>query len=104
MYVRDISNGIPPLQPLEANMALSFSSLSASQVSFVVRVCEDLQANIDPAQVGVHGDKDGIRFAAVREGASWCVCFDFGGGDCYHTAVQLPSDWRLEYKLARRAA
>lgn len=88
-------------------MALSFNSLTASQIEFVSRVCADLNRNIDPAQVAVYGNgscsPNGEKFAAERLGHSWNVVFDFGGGDCYHTHVQLPVDW-LAMFYARRAA
>jgi hypothetical protein len=89
-------------------MSLSFSALSASESEFVIRVCDHLHANYDEAQVSIYGDgsasPNGEKFAATREGASWRVCFDFNRGACYHTAVQLPSDWALMGRLARRAA
>jgi hypothetical protein len=89
-------------------MALSFSALTASQIEFVSRVCADLNRNIDPAAVAVYGDgscsPNGEKFAAERLGHSWNVCFDFGTGDCYHTAVQLPVDWYAMWCEQRRAA
>lgn len=89
-------------------MPLSFTDLTASQIDFVTRVCADLQRNADPAIESVIGDGSaspkGEKFAAVLLGHSWNVCFDFNTGACYHTAVQLPVDWRADWQKARRAA
>ena len=85
-------------------MPLSFTELTVPQVDFVVRVCGDLQKNIDPAQLAVMGDgscsPNGEKFAAVREGCSWKTVFDFGTGKVFETAVQLPRDWIADWSKA----
>jgi hypothetical protein len=76
----------------------SFAFLTASQASFVDRVCAHLHANRDEAQIAVYGDgsasPNGEKFAAERLSCSWKVVFDFGTGRCFETHVQLPDDWR----------
>ena len=68
-------------------------------------VCADLNRNFDPAIELVLGDgsasPNGEKFAAIRLGHSWNVCFDFNTGSCYHTAVQLPVDWYAELVQAK---
>jgi len=76
---------------------LRFAELNQSQKDFVFRVCEGLLAHAnDAAVISVHGDGSaspkGEKFAAVREGASFRVVFDFNIGRCYQTAVQLPAE------------
>lgn len=87
-------------------MSLSFTELTASQISFLDRVTRDLNRNHDPAQIAVYGDgtasPEGYKFAAVREGASWRCVFDFNIGRCYHTAVQLPHDYVADWKAKHR--
>lgn len=89
-------------------MPLSLSDLTVLQADFVSRVCGDLNRNHDPAIESILGDgsasPNGEKFAAVRLGHSWNVCFDFGTGACYHTAVQLPVDWVADRQKARRVA
>lgn len=77
-----------------------FSSLTASQQAFVNRVCADLRANLDAAQVAILADgfasPNDERYAAKRLGQSWEVVFNFPQTDAaYRTAVQLPVNWRL---------
>lgn len=88
-------------------MPLSLSDLTASQLDFVSRVCGDLNRNADPAIESVIGDgscsPNGEKFAAVLLGHSWNVCFDFNTGKCYHTAVQLPVDWKADFQRKRQA-
>lgn len=77
-------------------MPVSFEALQASEKAFVERVCEGLwnsfMAELQP--LAIYGDgsasPNGEKFAAVLEGASVRVVFDFNKGYCYHTAVQLP--------------
>ncbi len=82
----------------------SFSALSALQLSFVKRVCADLWANRDAAQIAVYGDgtasPNNEKFAAERLSCSWNVIFDFGTGECFQTHVQLPVDWHLPERTA----
>lgn len=79
---------------------LTYGDLLPAHKVFVDRVTCDLHKNRDAAQIAVYGDGSaspaGEKFAAVRAGASWEVVFDFGTGRCFHTAVQLPSDWHHE--------
>lgn len=86
-------------------MPLSFPDLTPSQKIFTTRVCADLQKNVDPAQLAVYGDgscsPNGEKFAAVRQGCSWMVVFDFGTGQVFETAVQLSSDWIAEWAQSK---
>lgn len=83
-------------------MALSYTDLSPAERNFSARVEMDLRGNWDDAQVSIIGDgsasPEGYKFAAVREGNSWRVIFDFNRGQCYETAVQLPNDWAAMFR------
>lgn len=84
---------------------LNHSDLTAAQKEFIDRVCESLATNFDPGQVAVYGDGSasphGEKYAATRQGAQWNLVFDFSIGACYHTAVYLPADWQLQFKLGK---
>lgn len=77
-------------------MPLRHSDLTFEEKEFVARATIGIwnmgQSKIKP--VSIYGDgsasPNGEKFAAVLEGASYRVVFDFGKGQCYHTAVQLP--------------